>query len=124
MLKVPATPAGFPVIEELLACGINVNVTLIFSLKQYENTANAFIKGLERLSQTQSDLSQIASVASVFGSRIDNTVVELLIKKIQTVVQKERLPKFQMANSLNPGLPKYTYQLVLGRIDFGSCLFL
>ncbi len=91
MIKVPATPAGFAVIEELLACGINVNVTLIFSLKQYENTANAFIKGLERLSQTQSDLSQIASVASVFVSRIDNTVDELLDKKIPTVSQKEKL---------------------------------
>ncbi len=91
MIKVPATPAGFPVIEELLANGINVNVTLIFSLKQYENTANAFIKGLERLSQTQNDLSQIASVASVFVSRIDNTVDELLDKKIPTVSQKEKL---------------------------------
>lgn len=91
MIKVPATPAGFPVIAELLANGINVNVTLIFSLKQYENTANAFIKGLERLSQTQSDLSQIASVASVFVSRIDNTVDELLDKKIPAVSQKEKL---------------------------------
>lgn len=91
MIKVPATPAGFPVIEELLADGINVNVTLIFSLKQYENTANAFMKGLERLSQTQSDLSKIGSVASVFVSRLDNTIDELLDKKIPTVSQKEKL---------------------------------
>ena len=91
MIKVPATPAGFPVIEELLAAGINVNVTLIFSLKQYESTANAFLKGLERLSQKQSDLSTIGSVASVFVSRIDNTVDALLDKKIPTVSQKEKL---------------------------------
>ncbi|MCC6758496.1 MAG: transaldolase [Candidatus Omnitrophica bacterium] len=91
MIKVPATPAGFPVIEELLADGINVNVTLIFSLKQYENTANAFMKGLERLSQTQSDLSKIGSVASVFVSRLDNTIDDLLDKKIPTVSQKEKL---------------------------------
>ncbi len=91
MIKVPATPAGFPVIEELLAGGINVNVTLIFSLKQYENTVTAFMKGLERLGQSQSDLSQIASVASVFVSRIDSAVDELLDKKISAVSQKEKL---------------------------------
>jgi len=91
MIKVPSTPAGFPVIEELLADGINVNVTLIFSLQQYESTANAFMKGLERYSQKQSDLSKIASVASVFVSRIDNTIDEMLDKKIPTVSQKEKL---------------------------------
>lgn len=91
MIKVPATPAGFPVVEELLAGGINVNVTLIFSLKQYENTVTAFMKGVERLGQNQSDLSQIASVASVFVSRIDSAVDELLDKKISAVSQKEKL---------------------------------
>ncbi len=91
MIKVPSTPAGFPVIEELLAAGINVNVTLIFSLKQYENTVNAFFKGLERLSQKQNDLSPIASVASVFVSRIDSAVDEILDKRIPIVSQKEKL---------------------------------
>ncbi|MCB9757460.1 MAG: transaldolase [Candidatus Omnitrophica bacterium] len=91
MIKVPATPAGFPVIEELLAQGINVNVTLIFSLKQYESTVNAFLKGLERLSQGQADLSKVASVASVFVSRLDNTVDAILDKKIPAVSQKEKL---------------------------------
>ncbi|MCB9772317.1 MAG: transaldolase [Candidatus Omnitrophica bacterium] len=91
MIKVPSTPAGFPVIEELLASGINVNVTLIFSLTQYESTANAFIAGLERLSKTQGDLSHMASVASVFVSRIDNVADDLLDKKIAVSSQKEKL---------------------------------
>jgi transaldolase len=91
MIKVPATAAGYSVVEELIANGINVNVTLIFSLKQYENTVNAFLKGLERLSQGQGDLSKIASVASVFVSRLDNTVDDLLDKKTLTVSQKEKL---------------------------------
>lgn len=91
MIKVPATAAGYPVIEELLAQGINVNVTLIFSLKQYESTVNVFMKGLERLSQSQGDLSKVASVASVFVSRLDNIVDAILEKKIFEVSQKEKL---------------------------------
>lgn len=81
MIKVPATQAGFSVIEELLADGINVNVTLIFSLKQYEETAQAFLKGLERLSKKTKDLSAVASVASVFVSRVDSAIDDLLDKK-------------------------------------------
>ncbi len=78
MIKVPATKAGFTVIEELLANGINVNATLIFSREQYAQTAEAFLKGVERLSQTTEDLSRIRSVASVFISRIDSSVDKLL----------------------------------------------
>ena len=91
MIKVPSTPAGFPVIEELLGIGINVNVTLIFSLKQYEDSAKAFLAGLERLSKTQSDMSRIASVASIFVSRIDNMADDLLDKKAATAAAKEKI---------------------------------
>jgi len=78
MLKVPATEAGFRVIEELLADGININATLIFSVEQYTKTAEAFLRGIERLSEKESDLSKIASVASVFVSRVDTTIDEML----------------------------------------------
>lgn len=81
MIKVPATKAGFPVIEALLADGINVNATLIFSREQYRETAQAFLKGVERLSQRQGDLTQIRSVASVFISRIDTMVDQLIDEK-------------------------------------------
>ena len=85
MIKVPATPAGFPVIEELLANGINVNVTLIFSLDQYIHTTGAFLNALEQLSRKKdSALGQVHSVASVFVSRIDTMVDKMLDDKIKT----------------------------------------
>ena len=72
MIKVPATAEGFPVIEELIARGISVNSTLIFSLAQYEKTAEAYLQGLSRLAAKTDDLSAVHSVASVFVSRIDS----------------------------------------------------
>jgi transaldolase len=74
MIKVPATPAGIPAIEELIADGINVNVTLIFSLRHYEHVAQAFLRGIDRSSNPGS----VASVASVFISRIDAVIDPLL----------------------------------------------
>lgn len=82
MIKVPATVEGFVVIEELLARGINVNVTLIFSQEQYWHAAWAYFKGLERLSKQRADLSSVRSVASVFVSRIDTAIDKLLMDRI------------------------------------------
>ena len=73
-IKVPVTPAGVPAIETLIADGINVNVTLIFSLAHYEATAGAFIRGLERRAQAGQPLDHVASVASFFVSRLDTAV--------------------------------------------------
>lgn len=78
MIKVPSTDQGFPVIEELISRGINVNVTLIFSLAQYEKTVAAYFAGLKRLSKNTNDLSSVRSVASVFISRIDSTIDKTL----------------------------------------------
>ena len=74
MIKVPAAPAGLPAIEQLISEGINVNVTLLFSQDVYERVAAAYIAGLERLAAQAGDVSQIASVASFFISRIDTAV--------------------------------------------------
>jgi transaldolase/glucose-6-phosphate isomerase len=74
MIKVPATPAGAPAIEALIGEGININVTLIFSLEQYRAVTQAYIAGLEKLAASGGDLSQVASVASFFVSRIDTAV--------------------------------------------------
>ncbi len=71
MIKVPATEAGTPAIEALIGAGINVNVTLIFSLAQYEAAAEAYISGLETLLKSGGDLKRVASVASFFVSRVD-----------------------------------------------------
>ncbi len=79
MIKVPATPEGSPAIEELIAAGINVNATLIFSLGHYEAVAQAFLKGLEKVS----DPSRVASVASFFVSRVD-TAVDAALEAIGT----------------------------------------
>jgi transaldolase/glucose-6-phosphate isomerase len=74
MIKIPATRAGIPAIETAISKGINVNVTLIFSQGQYEQAALAYINGLEKLFASGGDLSRIASVASMFVSRVDTAV--------------------------------------------------
>ncbi|MCA9936355.1 MAG: transaldolase, partial [Anaerolineales bacterium] len=78
MIKVPATPAGIPAFEQLISEGINVNVTLMFSLTHYEAVAMAYIRGVEKLAQNGGDVSKIASVASFFVSRIDTAVDKAL----------------------------------------------
>jgi len=74
LIKVPATPEGIPAIRQLIGEGINVNVTLIFGLDTYQQVQEAYISGLEQLAQRGGDLSQVASVASFFVSRVDTAV--------------------------------------------------
>ena len=74
MIKVPATPAGIPAIQTLIGQGVNVNVTLIFSLDHYQDAARAYIAGLEELGAADGDVGQVASVASLFISRVDTAV--------------------------------------------------
>jgi transaldolase/glucose-6-phosphate isomerase len=78
MIKVPATPQGIPAIETLISEGININVTLMFSLKHYESVANAYLAGLERRAASGEDINHIASVASFFVSRVDTLVDKAL----------------------------------------------
>ncbi|MEO0599300.1 MAG: transaldolase, partial [Chloroflexota bacterium] len=72
MIKVPATDAGLPAIRTLISEGINVNVTLMFSLQDYDNVAEAYIAGLEDLVANDGDPSKVASVASFFVSRVES----------------------------------------------------
>lgn len=95
MIKVPATQPGFQAIEELLAQGVNVNVTLIFSLDQYTNTVWAFFKGMKRLAKIKKDLSSTHSVASVFVSRIDTMVDKLLEERIAKENKENAKTKLQ-----------------------------
>ena len=78
LFKIPATPQGITAVEELLALGINVNVTLIFSLEQYIQTALAYMRGIDRFLQNGGDAATVRSVASVFVSRIDTSVDKAL----------------------------------------------
>ena len=74
MIKVPATPAGIPAIRALIGEGINVNVTLIFSLDAYAQVRDAYIGGLEDLAQAGGNPAGVASVASFFVSRVDGMI--------------------------------------------------
>jgi len=87
LIKVPATPAGIPAIETLIGEGINVNVTLIFSIANYEEVAQAYILGLEALLASGGDPSRVGSVASFFVSRIDTAVDRALGAIGQTELQ-------------------------------------
>jgi transaldolase/glucose-6-phosphate isomerase len=74
MIKVPATAEGLPAIEHLLSQGINVNVTLLFSVAMYERVASAYIAGVEKLAARGGNIKKLASVASFFISRIDTLI--------------------------------------------------
>jgi transaldolase len=81
MLKVPATDAGLVAVRELISEGMNVNVTLLFSLERYRDVIDAYLEGLEYALEAGRRLKRIASVASFFLSRID-TIVDPLLEPI------------------------------------------
>jgi transaldolase/glucose-6-phosphate isomerase len=82
MIKVPATKSGLPAIRQLITDGVNVNVTLLFSLVRYREVAEAFITGLEARAAQDMPLQHLASVASFFLSRIDVLVDPMLEKNM------------------------------------------
>ena len=82
MIKIPATLQGLPAIEEAIAGGINVNVTLIFSQDVYAQVAESYIRGLERRLAAGEDVTRVASVASFFVSRIDTAIDKQLEERI------------------------------------------
>lgn len=87
MIKVPATRAGLPAIERLLSDGVNVNVTLMFSMTHYEAVAEAHLRGLEMRAATGLPIDRVASVASFFVSRVDT----LVDARLEAIVRAEGL---------------------------------
>ncbi|HEV2665079.1 MAG TPA: bifunctional transaldolase/phosoglucose isomerase, partial [Blastocatellia bacterium] len=83
MIKIPATPEGLPAIHECIAAGININVTMIFAIENYEEVAEAYIRGLEQRAASGQPIDHVASVASVFVSRIDTAVDNQLESRIR-----------------------------------------
>ncbi len=83
MVKIPSTPAGIPAIRQSLAEGININITLMFSLDNYRQVAEAYLSALEERLAAGKDISRIASVASFFVSRVDVLVDQRLEDKIK-----------------------------------------
>jgi transaldolase len=90
MVKIPSTPAGVPAIRQALTEGININITLIFSLENYGQVAEAYLDALEERSSRGQDIQHIASVASFFVSRVDVLVDNLLQDKMKTVDASEQ----------------------------------
>ncbi len=85
MIKIPATREGLPAIEQTIADGINVNVTLIFSLERYAEVMNAYLAGLEKRLDARKKIESLASVASFFVSRVDTLVDQRLDEKIKAL---------------------------------------
>jgi transaldolase/glucose-6-phosphate isomerase len=96
MVKIPATKEGIPAIQAAIAAGINVNVTLIFSIERYQAVMDAYIKGLEERIEAGMDVDRIASVASFFVSRMD-TKVDGLLDKIDGSRRKDLQGKAAIA---------------------------
>jgi transaldolase len=107
MIKIPATEAGYPPIQEMIGRGININITLMFSLAQYEAVAEAYLSGLEQIKKNGGDLRSVASVASFFVSRVDTKVDRLLDEEGETDIRGD----IGIANA------KMAYQRLLEILD-------
>jgi len=110
MIKVPATAAGIPAIRALIAEGINVNVTLLFSLSAYEAVAEAFLAGLEARAAAGHDLAGLASVASFFISRIDTAVDAQIEERLASAPAERRELLASLAGKVAIANAKLTYQ--------------
>ncbi len=94
LVKVPATKPGLPAIEQLTAEGVNVNITLLFSVSRYEKVMDAFLRGLERRVGTGKPLHEVSSVASFFVSRVDTLADKLLEARLASAAsgaEKEKI---------------------------------
>jgi transaldolase len=126
MLKVPSTKQGFMAIEELVVAGCNVNVTLIFSVEQYANSAHAYIRGIRRLLNARGNVRRLRSVASVFVSRVDTVVDKRLSELLSGESDeqtKERLNSLQgKAAVANAQLIYKKYLDIVSSVEFKEVL--
>jgi len=95
MIKIPGTEAGIPAIEQCTYDGININITLLFSLNAYEQTMEAYIRGLERRAAENKQIDNISSVASFFVGRIDTAVDKELERRIEQSANDEEKAKLR-----------------------------
>ncbi|MGH2495176.1 MAG: transaldolase [Ktedonobacteraceae bacterium] len=95
-IKIPATPEGIPAIQAALAEGININITLIFSIEAYRDVTEAYLNALEDRRASGKDISHIASVASFFVSRVDTLVDKMLDDKIKATSDSAEQQKLKM----------------------------
>ncbi len=85
MIKIPGTPEGFPAVEKAIAAGMNVNITLLFSVDSYVEAASAYMGGLSARVAASQPIGNIHSVASFFLSRIDTKVDKLIDRRLRTI---------------------------------------
>ncbi len=105
MVKIPSTPAGVPAIRQALSEGININITLIFSIENYHQVAEAYLGALEERLAVGKDISRIASVASFFVSRVDALVDKLLEDKIKATTKSAEQQQLAPSPSPMPAWP-------------------
>lgn len=93
LIKVPATKQGLPAIEQLIREGANVNVTLLFSVRRYEEVADAYLRGLEGRAIQGKSINEVASVASFFVSRVDTLIDKLLQARLSSTLSEAQSQK-------------------------------
>jgi transaldolase len=122
MIKIPGTPEGLPAIEESLYQGINVNVTLLFSVEAYEKVARTYIRALERRAAAGRAVDRVASVASFFVSRIDAEVdkrIDDLLARTQDPARREALEAVKGKTAIANAKNAYTvFQRIFGSPEF------
>jgi len=118
LVKVPGTVEGLPAIEQLLGEGININITLLFSVERYEQVANAYVSALEKLAREGKPLKRAASVASFFVSRIDTLVdkeLDARLRSAGTDSEREKIQAlFGKAAIANAKLAYQRFKLIFG----------
>ena len=121
MIKVPATPAGIPAIEQLISEGINVNVTLMFSMEHYVRVAEAYVRGLQARARNGQSLA-VASVASFFVSRVDSLVdkqLEERLARASSAAEKQELESLLGKTAIaNSRLVYQKFKEIFGRRAF------
>src|SRR5438552_2368140 len=95
MIKVPGTAEGIPAFEQLIGEGMNINVTLLFSQEVYQRVAEAYVRGVEKFAATGGDVGRVASVASFFISRIDNSVDSELSARLKSAKEQQEEQKLK-----------------------------
>jgi transaldolase len=124
MIKIPGTPEGLPAVRQALSEGINVNITLIFSIETYRKVADAYLSALEERNGRGEDISHIGSVASFFVSRVDTLVDKLLDDKIKATsdsAEQQKLKALQgKAAIANARLVYQDFKRIFGTPRFES----
>ena len=113
MIKIPATQAGIPAVEQLISEGINVNVTLLFSLDRYMDVARAYLRGLRKRMHSGGSLVGVASVASFFVSRVDSLIDQELQKRLEEAAPGARESVRALLGTIAISNAKLAYQKFL-----------